>query len=488
MALIEQHVPRTPWPPLLHRVVKTVRTRALFEQGQHLLVAVSGGPDSVALLVLLRRLVVRWRLRLTAVHFNYGLRGYESDEDQTFVMALCDALEVPLHCVPLDVRTRPKRVSLQAQARELRYRAMIGLAGEMGADRMVVGHTADDQAETILLWVLRGAGITGLSGMPAYRDGRIIRPLYDVRRRELLEFLDATGQSYRQDSSNAKLIYARNRIRYQLLPVLNQVAPAAVDALCRMGDLCREDDRYLDAQAIGLYATLVQPAGERGYSIDRRHIQAEPPALQRRLVRELLRRMHPIRRAPGMATVEAVRRLLSLQQGGERRCAGGLRVRVTQDLLLVQPAGVVAGMAESMAVGKGLSLQIPSVVVWAGTGQRIRVQEGDRNAAHQLSASAEWSMIVDADVVSYPLQIRPWRAGDRFAPSGMRGRSKKLQDYFVDLKIPLAQRGRVPILDSPQGIVGVLGLRPDERFRVSDHTRRCLVISIERGSLTEGAH
>lgn len=488
MAMIEQRVSWRAWPPLLHRVVKTVRARGLFEPGQHLLVAVSGGPDSVALLMLLHRLVPRWQLRLTAVHFNYGLRGHESDEDQVFVMALCDSLQVPLHCVSLDARARPQRVSLQAQARDVRYRAMARLAEDVGADRIVVGHTADDQAETILLWMLRGAGITGLAGMPVQRDGMIIRPLYEVRRREVLDFLDATGQAYRQDSSNAKPIYARNRIRHQLLPVLNQMAPAAVDALCRMGDLCREDDRYLEDQTVGVWASLVQPDDAGGYSIDRIGLQVQPLTLQRRLLREVFRRMHPMRRPPSLATVEAVRRLLSPKRGGARRCAGGVHVRATQNALLVQPANVVALPLESEVVVERYSVQIPSVIEWAGTRQRIRVQEGTHEAAQQRSAFQGWVMIVDADLLSYPLHIRPWRAGDRFVPSGMKGRSKKLQDYFVDLKIPVSQRGRIPILDSPQGIVGVLGFRPDERFQVSDRTRRCLVFSSDEVSVTEGAH
>ena len=488
MAMVEQRVSRRAWPPLLHRVVKTVRARGLFEPGHHLLVAVSGGPDSVALLTLLHRLVARWRLRLTAVHFNYGLRGHESDEDQAFVTSLCEALQVPLRCVPLDARTRPQRVSLQAQARDARYSAMARLAEAVGANRIVVGHTADDQAETIVLWILRGAGITGLAGMPAQREGMIIRPLYEVRRREVLEYLDATGQAYRQDSSNAKPIYARNRIRHQLVPLLNQMAPAAVNALCRMGDLCREDDRYLEDQTVSLWASLVQPDGAGGYAIDRLRLQAQPLALQRRLLREVFRRLHPMRRAPRLATVEAVHRLLSSKGGGTRRCAGGVRIRATQFSLLVQRANAVVLPHASEVILERHSVQIPSVIEWAGTRQRIRVQEETAEAAHQVADSLGWMMIVDADLLPYPLQIRSWRAGDRFVPSGMKGRSKKLQDYFVDRKIPVSQRGRIPILDSPQGIVGVLGFRPDERFQVSDRTRRCLVITIDEGLVTEGVH
>lgn len=485
--MVEQRVSRRAWPPVLHRVVKTVRARGLFEPGHHLLVALSGGPDSVALLILLHRLIPRWRLRLTAVHFNYGLRGQESDEDQAFAAALCASLNVPLRCVSLDARTRQPRVSLQAQARDVRYRAMAKLAEDVGADRIAVGHTADDQAETILLWMLRGAGIAGLAGMPAQRDGMIIRPLYEIRRQKVLDFLNATGQAYRQDSSNAKPIYARNRIRHQLLPVLNQIAPAAVDALCRMGDICREDDRYLEELTVGLYGVLVQPDGA-GYAIDRQGFQAQPLALQRRLLREVFRRMHSSLRAPSFATVEAVRRLFWLTGAGGLHCAGNVQVRVIPNALRLQPAHVSACPRESQTVVQQFSVQIPSIVEWAGTKRRIRVQEETREAAHRLAAPSGWRMIVDADLLSYPLHIRSWKAGDRFIPSGMKGRSKKLQDYFMDLKVPLSRRREIPILDSPQGIVGVLGFRPDERFQVNDHTRRCVVVSMDEMSGAEGVH
>lgn len=486
MATAEPRVRRTPWPPLLHRLVKTVRTRELLAPGQHLLVAVSGGPDSVALLTLLHRLIPRWHLRLTAVHFNYGLRGNESEEDQSFVMSLCDSLRVPLHCVPLNVRTRPQRVSLQAQARELRYCTMTRLAQDIGADRIAVGHTADDQAETILLWMMRGAGLSGLAGMPVQRDGMVIRPLYDVRRREVLAFLDSTRQAYRQDSSNAKPVYARNRIRQELVPVLTRLAPAAIDALCRMGDLCREDDRYLDAQAAKLGAWLIRLKDDGRYSIDRHRLQAEPPAMQRRIVREVFRRLHPVRQVPAEATVETVRKFLSSKAGGERLCAGGVRVWLTQGDISVQSVRLVARQPERDLMVEIPSVQIPSVIEWAGTGQRIQVQEGSLAEAYQLSASRGWAMMVDADRLTQPLRIRSWRAGDRFVPFGMNGRSKKLQDYFVDLKIPLSQRRRIPILEASEGIVGVLGFRQDERFRVSGTTRRCLIVSIDEVSASEG--
>ena len=173
---------RTAWPPLLHHVVRTVRSRQLFQPGQHVVVAVSGGPDSVALLSLLHQLRSRWTLTLTAIHCNYGLRGDESEEDQRFVETLCHELAIPLHVRRAQIQSRRRTVSLQAEARDIRYRLMQEIRTLCKADRIAVGHTADDQAETVLLWMLRGAGLAGLSGMPAVRDDAVVRPLYETRR------------------------------------------------------------------------------------------------------------------------------------------------------------------------------------------------------------------------------------------------------------------------------------------------------------------
>ena len=486
MAAVEQRVARAPWPPLLHRLVKTVRSRKLFEPGHHLLVALSGGGDSVALLTLLHRLAPQWRLRLTAVHFNYGLRGKESDEDEAFVVSLCEALRIPLHCRKLDVRTRARRASLQAEARELRYRAMATIAGECRADRIVLAHTADDQAETVLLWLLRGSGLAGLAGMPAVREGRIVRPLYEVRRRDILVYLTRSGQSYRQDSSNAKPLYVRNRIRHELIPVMSQIAPSAIEALCRMADLCRDDEQYLVAQAAGSASSMLHEDGQGGYSVERGLVQALPVALQRRLLREALRRCHPSHRPPALATVEAVRALLFKKISSAGLSLKSVQAAVTGERLHLAPRFISAGPVERKPADIRVILSIPSQTEWAGTGQQIRVQQVPMEQVRQPPRSQIWSMVVDADRVVGPLTVRSWQRGDRFFPAGMNGCSKKLQDLFVDLKVPKARRDEIPLLVSREGIVGVLGYRQDERFGVTPSTRYCLLISISESLVKEG--
>ncbi|MEK7235071.1 MAG: tRNA lysidine(34) synthetase TilS, partial [Nitrospirota bacterium] len=233
-------------PALLTQLVRMVRQHQLFAPGQHLLVAVSGGPDSIALLSLLHRLAQSWRLPLTVVHCNYGLRGAESDGDESFVLAFCQERHLALVVHRPTLVKRRQRSSLQATARDARYGFMKQLAHEVGADAIAVGHTANDQAETVLMWMLRGAGMTGLAGMPYAREDRIIRPLLASTREEVLAYLDHEGLTYRRDSSNEKPLYHRNRIRQELLPVITRLAPAAVRMLQRQADVLREDERYLE--------------------------------------------------------------------------------------------------------------------------------------------------------------------------------------------------------------------------------------------------
>lgn len=484
-SLAPKKASRQAWPSLLHRVVGTIRSHRLIEPGQHVLVGVSGGPDSVALLSLLHRLRPSWRLSLTAVHFNYGLRGPESDEDEGFVTRLCQALDVPLSVLKLDVRRRRPGVSLQAAARDLRYRAMLTVAEQRTADRIAVGHTADDQAETVLLWMLRGAGLTGLSGMPVSRDSKIVRPLYESSRRDVLEYLNRAGLSYREDSSNAKPIYARNRIRQELVPALKRLVPSSIRALCRLAELCREDDRYLEAQASALAAGRIREEGEGVWAVDRAFLQQLPPALRRRVVRDLLRRCDGRQRAASAQAVEQVLQAV-MKTGAARRTLRFARVVIEGQTVRVMASG---GQAATGPEQGPLTLPVvpaESEVWWAGTGQVIRMQRLAREQVGDIMPRPS-RIVVDCERVSGPLMIRTWQRGDRFHPWGMQGRSKKLQDYFTDLKVPAAMRNEIPILVAPDGIVWIVGYRQDERWAVTPGTRHCLVLTARRKSTGEGA-
>lgn len=477
---------RTAWPPLLHRVVRTVRSRSLIQPGQHVLVAISGGPDSVALLSLLHHLRSHWRLTLTAVHCNYGLRGAESEGDQRFVETLCHTLDVPLHVHATRVGIHRRHSSFQAEARDIRYRTLRETGTMCGAERIAVGHTANDQAETVLLWILRGAGLAGLSGMPAVRNETIVRPLYETTRQEILAYLRTSGLSYRDDSSNAKPLYRRNRIRREVIPLLTQVVPSTIVALCRLGDLCRADDRYLDQETVARMISAVTWGPAEAWTLDRLMLLNFPLPLQRRCLRLLFRQGDSEHRSPNLSTIDRVIRLASTQKSGTRVQVRAGQIVVTDRSLrfLPCPIGPECHQDHRPNQTTPAPLPVPGELIWSGTGQRLQVQV-QRYDSRQTSLGQE-GILVDADRISQPLTVRSWLPGDRFCPNGMGGQSKKLQDFFTDVKIPIAARARIPMVIAPEGVVWIVGYRQDERWVPTSSTTRCLVIRVDPPPLTKG--
>jgi len=482
---------RRPKSTLPAQVIRTVREQDLFAPGHHLLVAVSGGPDSVALLSVLSQMAPDWHLKITAVHFNYRLRGRESDGDEAFVSALCRQRQIPLMIRRPTLSKGKRQSSLQALARDVRYAAMKSIAHEVGADRIVVGHTANDQVETILMWMLRGAGLTGLAGMPFIRESLIIRPLLAVTRKDILNYLMQEKLRYRQDSSNASLRYRRNRIRRELVPVMEEIAPATVRLLQRQADLLCEDNRYMERVVKDLYGSLVMRVADGGLRIDNTALAAIPVALQRRIIRMLLSQAERMGRPSSIRVVEDVRRFALNAREGARLLLRNVEVRRDGDTIGVNFRGLFRAeekRGQEGATQAEIPVNIPSMVYWPGTGQEIQVQVmTKREVAPFLKKPMANRALFDADKFSEPLVVRGWRAGDRFYPSGMKGKSKKLQDLYTDLKVERLKRKSIPLLVAPEGILWVVGCRQDDRFLVHADSSRFVVAMVKTGSVGEGA-
>lgn len=474
---------RTVWPPLLHRIVKTIRTRELFDRGQHLLVAVSGGPDSVALVSLLHRLRASWRLSLTAVHCNYGLRGAESDGDQACVESLCRRLEIPLYARRVDMRGH--RGSLQAAARDLRYGIMKDVAEACGADRVAVGHTADDQAETVLLWMLRGAGLTGLSGMPASRNGVIVRPLYETRRKDILDYLRQQGVPFRWDSSNNTPLYLRNRIRQDVMPALQRVMPSAVESLCRLADICGEDDRYLDGMVASLSEGRITRLPHGAWSIDRSVLSTLPRPVQRRVVRNLLRQSDGQHRSPSIRVIDRLLQVVGGKATASDMAVSSWRVTVDRDSVHGAPSNRRHPARGRPWQASPAVLPVPGHVAWDGTGQVIQARQVTQDHC-PVAVPDACEIVVDADRISAPLIVRAWKPGDRFCPSGMNGRSKKLQDFFTDLKVSREDKRRIPVVVAPEGIVWIVGYRPDGRWLANKSAERRVALTVQDSCTGKG--
>ncbi len=479
--------------PLHRRVAKTIRARALLLPGQTILVAVSGGADSVALLSILHALAPVWELSLRVVHCNYGLRGAESDGDADFVTTLCRRLGIP--CVVTSVAVAQREVgassSLQVRAREARYRLFRELAGRHGAARVALGHNADDQAETVLLRMLRGAGLRGLSGIPHIRERLFIRPLLAVSRQEILSYLGAAGLSYRVDSSNAKSAYLRNRVRHELLPVITSLAPGAVRMLARQADIIRDDDRLLDALSARRLRRVVQLSNETTVILGRSALCEQPVALQRRILRQALGLMSSSFGVPrGDQITSLLTSLTSPRSGGVWKIGKVEILSEPKQIRLTtassRPTGrVVEDQSENGTIGSSFQevtiSSLPYTASWPMTGESIRIRTVtcDRGRV-LLNNTSPLVALFDAEQLALPLRIRTWRRGDWFCPTGMNGRRKKLQDYFTDAKLGRSVRERMPLVLSRDCIAWIVGQRVDARFAATTSTTRFIVARVRQ--------
>ncbi len=480
MAMTTQLVRKSLRAKLERDVAASAGSRGLIAEGDHLLVAVSGGPDSVALLSVLASLAPSKRLTLSALHLNYGLRGEESDGDARFVSRLCADLEVPLVIERVDVSRvagTGRGLSLQARARDARYAALRRTAATLGASKIALGHTADDQAETLLMWMLRGSGAAGLAGIKPLRDAVYVRPLLDVGRAEILAYLEAKGLSYRTDSSNAKPVYLRNRIRHELLPLLKRFNPAVVSALTRQADILRDEDACLDGWVADWIARHVRAAEDRSLEVPRAALLEQPVALQRRIIRRVLQRVTGGPHGPAFGAADAVLHKVARGRSGSSLTVRGALVLRDYQHVRVFPARHASRPRGDRPPGRaGLRVTIPSTVVWPPTGQSLHLRFA--GAEEDLGPAGRDVARFDADRFTHRLEIRPWQAGDLFHPQGMAGRRKKLQDYFSDSKLSRGRRADVPLLVAPEGILWVAGYRTDHRFRVTPSTTRILVAEL----------
>lgn len=465
-------------PPVhavLRQVVEAVRRRRLIQSGDRVLVAVSGGADSVCLLTLLheaRERALLSGIELRIAHVNYGLRGEESEGDEVFVRALGTRLGVPVSCER--VRLLPKSGgALQSRAREARYEFFGRLLREHGMTAVATGHTADDQAETVLLWLMRGAGTGGLAGIPVKRGGGIIRPLLGVTRQQVLDYLKYRGMSYRSDSSNGTAEYRRNRIRQKVLPALRALNPRITEALARGADILAADAAVLNEIEQERWGTVAKEVSSGRVVLDGERLAVEPLGLQRRLVRRALTAVRQGQEGLTFRHVsDILDRILEGAHGAGLNLPGGVRVWRNRDFIVMEHGGRQGADVSLAKLAAGIPLQVPGEVR-IGAGRRLLAVEGVQDFPDDRSVFA-----VDGDRLGGALCVRSWRRGDWFCPLGMGGHRKKLQDFFMDRKVDRAMRGGIPLVAVPAGIVWVAGYRGDERFAAGPGTIRPVTLSI----------
>lgn len=457
-------------------VHQAIRTRDLLCPGDRIVVAVSGGPDSVALLSCLVALAPRWNWELSIGHVNHGLRGVESEEDAAFVERLGKHFDVPVSIRAVHLKkqdAKSTKQSFQACAREARYHALESILEGHGATKIATGHTADDQAETVLMWMLRGSGTGGLSGIPPKRDSRIVRPILDVDRSAIVAYLEKRKLEWRMDSSNRQSVYLRNRLRQDLMPHLKEYSPGLVTVLSRQAEIIRDDHAYLEEMAAEAFQQACVIENEREIQLDRTILLGLPMAIRRRVVRQSLQQMMEKRQGPRFDVVQRLLDRLEHGQSGWTMHINRINVGQEYDRLVFIQREEASLHDMSHSPFGDVDVAIPCEVVWPLTGQRMVVSR--KHSEEIGSPSHKLEMHLDADTFTSALKLRSWMPGDVFCPKGMGGRKKKLQDFFSDIKLPRSRRASVPLLVAPEGILWVGGLREDERFQVSSSTTSVII-------------
>mgnify|MGYP001403270288 CR=1 FL=1 len=460
--------------PLAERVSDALARGGLVPDGEAVLAAVSGGGDSVALLHLLSELAGAGQFPLAGVvHVNHGLRGSEADGDEQFCRELATRFDTPciVHREAVADWARRTGMSIERAGHEVRHRVFAWALEETGAARVAVGHTMDDQAETVLLRTLRGAGATGLSGMHP-RTGSVIRPLLDIRRVELREYLEAVGASFREDASNQDRSVPRNRVRHELLPELRGYSPRIVETLAREAEILRKDEDYLATRANELARTLVK-RDEGTVLLDRAGLSGAHPALARRVVRDALAHASP--QPPGFEQVERVRGLVegraeAIDLPGCRAETDGRHLRLTprRSNDAVEPVAEFA-----------YRLDVPGVVAVRELGISVGAELVDASQGGHVGRSADSLVAAVRADVGRVLTVRNRRPGDRFRPLGLGGHRKKLQDLFVDRKVERAERARVPlVVDASDRIMWVAGHGIGHDFRITSDAASVIILKV----------
>jgi len=463
---------------LTARVRETIRRHRMLSGGETVMAAVSGGPDSTALATVLAEVREDLHLTLHIAHFNHGLRP-DAAEDALAVAALSRSLGCAYHEGAEDVRAHAARhgTSIEDAARRLRYAFLASVAHAQHAAAIATGHTRDDQAETVLIRLLRGSGLRGLTGIPPVRphgDVRVIRPLIETPRAEIEEYLHRRGLAARDDPTNRDLSILRNRVRLVLLPILEGYNPDVRRALVRVADLLREDADTLDALAAPrLEAVLDSAPGAVRIAFEA--FASLPVALQRRALLEAVRRMQGKAQPIGFVHIEEARGgLLEGRIGAVWEVPGG--VRVVQGPEAIEVTAIASGTGTPEAgVPAEYRLEVPGQVLAPEFDVQLVATEvpadapGVRARAGQPAAD---EIIMDGARAGRLLIVRGPRPGDRFRPLGMRGRSKKIADYLVEARVPRTRRRWVPVLTTADGeVLWVVGLRATETARLGPRAR-----------------
>lgn len=462
---------------MLETVKIWINQHSLLEAGQPVLAACSGGPDSIALVHILHRLQDEYAFQLSVAHVDHTLRGRESEEDAEFVAECCRKWQLPLYrtMVPVEQFSIEHGLSTMEAARILRFRFLHETAGALGGAKIATGHHRDDQSETVMMNLLRGAGSSGLKGMRAKEHG-LVRPLLAVSRADIENYCRENRLGWRLDSSNLKTDYLRNQVRLELLPYLEKdYNPNIRQALWRVSQIAADEHDYIREQSEQAGAISTR---EEHCLVDRQKLKDAAPALRRGIIRLALEKSRGTLKGISFDHVEMlVTMAMDGRSGTVMPLPGGFTVRASYHVL------EIGRKAEKTSVAiepPGIKLNLPGNTAVAALGIQVQAEIH----ADRVPACTAMQAVFDSSALHPPIFIRTRAEGDRFQPMGMSG-TKKLKDFFIDEKVPREKRDKIAIFSDMKGIIWIAGHRQSERGKISGNTNSFLRLSISKQEDTQ---
>jgi len=456
---------------MLEKIKQYIKTNRLFSSGDKLIIAVSGGPDSITLLHILKRIAVEWNIKIAAAHLNHKLRD-EADEEEAFVRRICSEWEIPYYSRSIDIQEAAlaEKKSIEEAARDCRYQFFQELRQEIDADCIATAHHVDDNVETVLQHFLRGSGVKGLRGIMPVNDN-LVRPLLCVNKEEINEYLELHSLPYRIDMSNYDTRFLRNRVRHELIPYLQEkFNPRLVENLNNLALIAREEYEAMEIETARLEDSIVLSISDDTVVVDNQRFCKIHPAYQRRII---LRILAGLRGSYGWSALDVqLIRDLTQKQGSAKK------IKLKQDIWAYKvynnfiigsimeeqkdfsyPAAI-PGSVKIDEIGETYSLKII-------TKEEYKNNSGDGNEIY-----------LDYDKLSKDVVLRSRTAGDKITLSGMRGH-KKIKDYFIDRKVPAFERDKIPLLTSKDEVYAVIGYCISADAGINEQSRNYLVIRKE---------
>ena len=455
-----------PKDALLHALLEYIHRRKLLAKGEKLVLAVSGGIDSMAMLDLFHKMRGQLGLELVVAHFNHQLRASESDDDEQFVRSRAKeyGLESYIESVDIEAIANASHRSIQETARDHRYKFLFELRASMGFTNIVTGHHADDNAETILFNFLRGSGVHGLTGIPLRRpDKKIIRPLLFATRDEIRQYVDEMKLPFREDSSNKKTEYTRNFIRKELIPVIREnINPNISGTIIRSAEIFQLLEEYLQGEVAKVLPGVIVEKCPRSMSLKLETILHLPLFLQEYVLKAAVEEF--IAADIDFTTVKSLVSVVNAKTGSFTSLAEDLVFYHDRGSVIIKRLAPKADFSHRVQANKSYEFEFFKIGI-------VPAPKAEMNDNPCIE-------YIDGDALGSELRIRNWHPGDWFIPLGMKEK-KKLSDYFIDEKVPLFEKDLIAILESDGNIVWICGHRLDNRYKITSKTKNILKLEYQ---------